>query len=73
MANTSKFSEVVAAKSKKSTENAVKDGLDEASYKDFLKALSDPSFTTYFLCNVLQDMGVTVSRCSLDRWRKRGV
>lgn len=67
----SKFAKALSTKHQPSAEEKIKAVLDEASYKDFMDAVSNPGISSGAIHRALRDLGVEISVMTIQRWRQK--
>lgn len=66
----SKFSDTLQTMAPSGVGLRIKNALDEESWNDFLKAISDSSVPLPRIRKTLEQMEISVSKGTLERWRK---
>lgn len=66
----SKFGEILNKVNPDTVGAKIKNALDEESYQDFLKAIQDNSVPLPRIRKALAELDISVSKGTLDRWRK---
>lgn len=66
----STFAQKLGANKRVNHRLAIKEKLDDASYKDFLAAMNDLSISTTVIRMTISQMGYEIPGTTLFRWRK---